>query len=232
MSNLTTYNLSEAPTTFALRNFLQTAGVVIPADMDEDTLQLAIDAAVGDFEHKTQRQFVPGCVGEVRYYDGSNTGELVIDEYIDVSAVEIMAIPNYGSGSQAVEVYQVRTNGKPSTKLQIFQGPSNYPAFFTVFPQGRSNIKVTGQFGYAATIPAEVYQAMLKSAGTTIVNMLTLRTRDDSFVPGRLVSWSEADATEKYADTLSADVLGWPKDVAETIRDHTKPRPRRMRPIW
>lgn len=225
------YNYSVPPGIASVRELLTTSGFTIPADFGNNLFQLYIDATVGDIEHRTGRQFVPGCPSEVRYYDGSGTGEMVIDEYVSIESVEILTVPGVGA-SYALNWYEKDINLRPKTKIQIYQGPPNYGQYWQNFPQGRSNIKVTAQFGYAATIPAEVYLAIMQGAAAQIGAALTMRSRDDSFVPGRFIEWKDADRSEKYADMLVGDAIGWSKNYEQTIIDHSKPRRRKQRRLY
>lgn len=226
------FNFAAAPTSMAVRGLLDTAGISVPASMDDDFINLEIQAVAGDLQHRTGRQFVPGCAGEVRYYDGSGTGEMVIDEYISVSAVDVLMVPPMNVVSTALNFYEVVENLKPKTRIGILQGPPNFPAYWQSFPGGRSNIQVTGQFGYSNPMPAEVYQAMLKMIAGRLADSLTMSSKNDSVIGGRIVSWTELDVTERYADALPSVALGWAKEYEEVILDHMKSRKRRSRRLW
>jgi hypothetical protein len=224
------FNRALAPSVTQVRNICQLAGISLPADLTNDTVQLHIDASVEDFQHRTGRQFIPGCADEVRYFDGSGTGELIVDAYVSITDVEILTVPAIPVQA-LLSFYQQSTYGKPKTRIGIQQGPANYPNFWNAFPQGRGNIKVTGTWGYASEVPHEVYLAMMKGAAADLAAMLVLRTRDDSYVPGRLLSWQEADVSERYADSLPGEALGWKQAYDDAIQSHMKPRRRRVVPL-
>lgn len=228
----TSFNASALPTSAAVRSLLDIAGITVPITVDDQFIYNEIQSVASDFNHRTGRQFVPGCAGEIRYYDGSATGLLVIDEYIEVTAVEVLVVLPLGSTYNALNFYQVLQNGRPNTQLAIAQGPPNYPGIWSSFPSGRRNIKVTGQFGYAATLPAEVYQAILKMAAGKIADTLTMSSKSDAIIGGRVVSWTEADVTEKYADVLPSQALGWAQEYEGAVVDHMKPRKKRSRRLY
>jgi hypothetical protein len=216
----------------AVRQFLVAAGITVPNTYTDDMMNLEIQSVVGDFQHKTGRQFVPGCSGEIRFYDGSGTGEQVVDEYIEITDVAVLMVPPMNVVSTALNYFEVVENGKPKTRIGILQGPANFPAYWTAFPGGRSNIQVTGKFGYASEMPAEVYNALLKMSAGKVADTLTMSTKDNSIIGGRVVSWTEADVTERYADQLPSVALGWAKEYDQAILDHMKPRKKKSRRLW
>lgn len=223
------YNYRSKPTPNDVRQLLLSAGINLNISFPDDLMTGTIDEVVGDLEHRVRRQFVPGCAGEVRYYDGSSTGVQVIDEYISVSNVEILVTPDQGPLPTPITWYEIVTNGKPKTKLGVLQGPPNFPAYWSSFPPGRSNIKVTAQFGYAETIPAEVWMAILKESAGRIADGLAMTTRNDSVIGGRIISWTEADVQERYADQRISEALGWHQAFESVCKDHIKSPPRRAR---
>lgn len=162
--------LTDKPTAANVQTILTQYGYSsLSSGLDADLLALEIDSAVSAIEKETQRQFVPGSVGEIRYYDGSGTGLMVIDPYIDITAVEFAVFPQV-TGVEITRYVEVEQQNTPKTRIQIFQGaPSISVGYLNHFPEGRSNIKVTGQFGYSAEIPANVFMAMAKMAAASVI---------------------------------------------------------------
>lgn len=215
------YDYTALPTTDELDDVLASAGLsALSTSVAEDLQQAALDAAAKRMEKQTRRQFVAGSAGEVRWYDGSGTGRLEIDEYIDITAVDFVIFPNPSlvSATQFVEVEQ---QASPKTILQIFQGQANYTtAYYPKFPEGRSNIKVTGQFGYDTSIPADVYLAIVYMAAAHLADTNTVSTGGGLL----LKSWVNADRQETFeTGAKPSDIAGWKDFAKETIKQYRRP---------
>jgi hypothetical protein len=215
------YTYTTLPTVTQLDDLLASAGVSgLSASVDADLRTAYIDAAVAQIQKETRRQFVPGSAGEIRYYDGNGTGRLEIDEYIDITAVKFVLLPQ-SSSTTVTEFVEVQQQATPKTVLQIYRGRANYTTtYYPQFPEGRSNIEVTGQFGYASSIPADVYVAILKMAAAQLVG-------DNSIASGgglMLKSWTNADRKEDYDTSgLASQKAGWDDFAKGVIRRYRKP---------
>ncbi len=188
--------------------------VVTSAD---DLVQNWIDAAAQEMRKLTNRQFVAGSAGEIRYYDGSGTGMQTVDEFVDVTAVEFLMYPQV-AGINVTYWYEKLSNGYPNTVLQIVQGPSNTNyGYIAAFPRGRSNVKVTGTFGYGATVPVDVWNAVLQKAAASIAASNSLSAQ------GKLSKWVDGDVSEDYGAQMPGEVAGWLNDFKETARRYRRP---------
>lgn len=212
------YDYTAIPDTSALTDLLTSVGLgSLASSVDADLLAQYLGEAQELIERKTRRQFVPGSAGEVRYYNGNGTGTLVIDEYIDVTAVEFILGPSPGTVN-ALDYIEVERNGDPKTLLQIRQGPAHFVrGYWNTFPRGRSNIKVTGQFGYAASIPKPIWGAMLRMAAQAVINANTISGGT------RLAGWKDADVSEDYQTNVNlSEIAGWDTYIREAIKDYRK----------
>lgn len=211
------------PTVAQVSAFLTSANISPTLQTSDDLYQVHIDAASAEMGKRTQRQFVAGSAGEVRYYDGSGDGMQPIDEFIDVSAVQFLMYPQV-AGIDIQYWYEPSRNGYPQDVLQIYQGPANTNyGYVANFPLGRSNIKVTGQFGYAATIPAPVWMAVLKKAAASIAAANTLDAQ------GKMVSETDGDADHKYGGDMPGDTAGWLEDFEAAVKAYKRPLKTRRR---
>jgi len=203
---------------------LLTASNITPTMASTDLVATGfLDEAIQGMTQLTKRQFLPGSTGEVRYFDGSGTGLQTVDEFIDVTAVEFLMFPQV-AGVNVQYWYEPATNKFPNTTLQIFQGPANTNfGYVAAFPQGRRNIKVTGQWGYAATIPADVWMAVLKkaAAGIAAVNSLDAQGKTSKLVDG--------DASVDYGSDMPGDVAGWLEDFDCAVKKYRRPDSERRR---
>lgn len=162
-----------------------------------------IAARARSLEKKTQRQFVAGSSGEVRYFDGSGTGIMFVDEYVTVTAVDFFYVPATTVVS-VTNFVQVEQQPWANEKIQILQGQANISyGFFLRFPEGRSNIKVTGTWGYGSTVPEDVFLAVLQAATADVLMTNTLSAQ------GQTLKYIDGDASEQWSDDTIGMSSGW-----------------------
>ncbi|HKU51596.1 MAG TPA: hypothetical protein VJQ25_03945 [Nitrospira sp.] len=197
-------------------------GVTLRAGQNSAYITRQLLALAQQVKKQTRRQFVvSGSVQspETRYFDGSGTGQMEIDEYRSIDSVTLL---NFGalSGTVAMaNVHEVEQNILPKTRLYIYQ--SSLPAFSRVyidsFPRGRANIQVDGIWGYDDTIPADLWEAFAKEASARLAAEAIFNTN------GRLESWSEADVSEKYMLQLPGEAAGWHQGFVDAIKSYKRP---------
>lgn len=185
--------------------------------LSDEYLTGVLDARAEQLRIETGRQFVAGSAGEVRYFDGSGTGFQRIDEYVDVSAVEFFYVP--GTSWVTANFYEVDQKPWGKDKIQILQGQANMNyAFYQRFPEGRANIKVTAQWGYGATIPANVFMAVLQASAADAMMANTLSAQ------GQTLEYVDGDARERWSDDPIGLSAGWigPGSLWEQVKKDYK----------
>lgn len=113
-----------------------------------------IDAVTKYIERYTGRVFETG-VSAIKSYDGNGQQELMIDDTIAISKVEVL--DDNGNVDETLTAglggdyltYPINTTPKNSIKLTD-------TAVYNVFPKGKQNIRITATWGYASTIPADI----------------------------------------------------------------------------
>jgi hypothetical protein len=201
---------------------LLTASNITPGlSQSSDVATAIINGAAKEMERCTGRQFVAGSAGESRFFDGSGTGMMVVDDYITITAVKFYWLPVTGilDINQAIGVTR---KGFANDRIQIIQGPPNFAwQYITQFPLGRSNIEVVGTWGYGATIPYDVWEAVLYSTADRIANLNRLSAQ------GNVIEVKDDDVTLKYDGRTVGESAGWTnriRDVAKnykrSLRDH------------
>ena len=213
------YDYTALPTVLNVKELLSQVGITTtaPDDLIESFL---IDARDG-IKLATRYQWVPAA--GVRYFDGSGTGQQIVDEYVSISTIEVLTIPSVTT-NQFLNFSEVENPYGAKTKVNIFKGPANATyGYWSRFPEGRQNIQVTATWGYSTTIPGDVWLAHLYEAAGQLANM----NASNSSGPARLLSWTDADVSERYADGTANEILGWAKKVKETISNRTKARRRK-----
>lgn len=188
------YDYTAWPTTTELTARLSQMGVTLPAAFDSSSQQSAIDAITTIVTSVTKRTFV--AFAGVKYFDGTGTGEIEIDEYISFTDVQLVGYLSAPALSMA-NVYGPAEEQKPNTRLMIFQGslPALGRIWLDSFPRGRRNIKVTGTWGYGATIPVDLWEAVLDAAADRLARRKTYSTA------GLLGSIRDDDVTLQYGGT-------------------------------
>jgi len=125
----------------------------LPDPLTSDRVSEYIDAVQNWIETYTGRKFEQESA-TYKLYDGDGTKELLIDDLISLDKIEILdedGDVDY-TIDDATEYYLYPANETPKTRivLNVFNAPISY------FPKGHQNVKVTGTFGYASTVPEDI----------------------------------------------------------------------------
>lgn len=222
------YNFSLWPTVDDVMTELSAGNITVPAAITEDYVQARIDAATSYVFQQTRRFFVADVIATARVYDGNGTGTMEIDEYLEIDKVEFVFFPTIAS-TTVTTWYAVSHIKWPKTRIQIYQGPSNATyAIYPVFPYGRSNILVTGRFGYDDTIPADLWLAVLNDVTGKIVNVLASAAQDGQAQMGQTLKWTEGYESEQYNSGLAGDQLGWTTELKKACKRYSSQVARRV----
>ena len=211
------------PTVSNLADLLASANITLPSAVTTDVKQMRIDSAVSLIEHTTGRRFKAGSTSEVRCYDGSGTGMIEIDEYISISSIYLFQIPSQTT-VQLTNWFEVERVPFPKTQVQIMQGPANQPyGYWYYFPKGRSNVQITGQFGYGANIPSQVWQSVLAKAAADMADSLRVTQY------GILDGFRDLDQDFKWSDQQIGMLAGWRQDFAAACKQFRRPLKSQLR---
>ena len=126
--------------------------------------QAALDSATAQLHGACGRVFTmspaDGGVDEERAFDGNDEPVVIIDDLLTVATVEL--------DGTAIEATAYELHGGPpymylvrgsSTYVDTPDGNSYSRFAMGLWPQGNANVTVTGLWGYAATVPADVVEA-------------------------------------------------------------------------
>lgn len=206
------------PTVSLVQAKVKGIGFTLASDVDTDYVQQIIDSTVAEIEQECRRTFVG--VTETRYFNGSGRGEQVVDEYIDITAVRILGYFGSVAGMSLTDWWEPQTSKHPKTRIQIYQGsqPTMTRIYIGSFPFGRSNIEVTGTWGYGASIPANIWGAVLDYSACILAaeNMYADGT-------GFKTMWKEADVMEQLIVLDPKKFLPHMKRVRTAIKQYRKP---------
>lgn len=135
----------------------------------EPKVQQYIDAVTAYIERYTGRKFTVDEEASERVYSGDNSGELFIDDAVEVTAVKI--------GDEALETtdfYLYPSNRLPKTRIVL-------P--YRIFRTGNQNITVTAKWGYGEDIPADLSFA----ATVMVAGIINYQNSDDKDVSSETI---------------------------------------------
>jgi hypothetical protein len=211
------FDYTNWPVAGDVTTMLASANITPGAGITSDIETLAINSAVTKFVQKTGREFLPTSAGTIRYYDGSGTGKMIIDDYISLTAIEFFQIPSSGTVS-ITNWLEVQNVPYAKNEVQILQGPANMAiGWWTYFPQGRGNIKITGTFGYGTSIPAAVWEAVLGQAAANLADRIRMTSN------GILTDLHDMDEDFKWSEKQIGILTGWRENYSQAINDWKKP---------
>jgi len=133
----------------------------------------ALNGVIRQVAQKTRRQFVAGESGEIRYYDGSGGVELQIaDEIVTLERVQILGYVGINGAIPVTAPVLIQEQTLPYTRILLYRGSAPIYAgiYLDRWPQGFSNIEVTGKFGYAATVPEDLWEAVARETAAMMID--------------------------------------------------------------
>ena len=139
-----------------IQNYL----MIIINDSFSSQIEEWIGAAEDYIDNYTKTEFEEEVGVSSKIYDGDGSRELLIDDLITFTKVEILDEDgniDYTIDSSD-EYYLYPANETPKTRIKI--NPYNAPISW--FPGGSQNIKVYGAFGYSSSVPEAIRLAATK----------------------------------------------------------------------
>lgn len=222
-------NYTDWPTAAQIIEQLNVAGIPIRDNTLPTFYAGIVDGVVSELERRTQRQFIADTVDSERAFDGSGSGEQMVDDMVSLTTVSV-------SGWIGIEAFNITDavllDQKifPRNKIIMAQGPpyQYVHGVFTRFPEGRANIFVTGKWGFGTYIPDSVWLAVRSRVSTKMASMFLADSNT-----GRIIkSWMEGSSAEKYADgdfKQIGEIQGWIEEWKCCINDFRKPLNDRMK---
>lgn len=153
-----------------------------------------IEAAEAYIDNLTGRNFIADSSASARLYDGDDSPELLIDDAVEVTKVEV-GQDDYGSSFEEVSA---------SGSDRYFLEPANYSADSVPimkivlrarnFPEGHQNNRITAKWGYSASVPADI-----EFAATVLVAGICNAQRKDTkeIASEKIGNYSVSYASEK-----------------------------------
>ena len=223
------------PTADDVQASLLAAGATLRGGDEQKAQRIAsiTDAVTAEVTRRTLRQFQVDAEPVLRYYDGTGTPELEVDEFVTfvgAAAIGLNADPGY-TLSNVIVYYE---QGKPQRRLMRGQGglPAFQPAAVyspipTIFPAGRQNIAVTCNWGYAAEIPRDLWHAVCNEIARKLLSEAIFT--QDPLTGGAGAVKQIGGGDEKILYTGSADVTDWGKQFSRLVKEYKRPTGRGVR---
>ena len=186
---------------------------------------ILLGSAIREFKESTKRTWEP--VTETRYFNGNGGEILVIDEYIEVTNVELVRVTPVNMTRVGSQWWEVSRSEFPKTQLAIYQGGSSlvfgYP--LREWPIGMENVKIDATWGYGCELPEDARLAILYKAASDMLNAASMRVSDGGKVNGPMVKWTDGDISASYADlskNSASAMAGWDKHWKATVRRYKR----------
>lgn len=219
-------DLTKWPTFADVQARLLHTGVTLPNDFDSSTVQQIINSVGEATEKECLRTFVP--VTETRYFDGTGRSELEIDEYITITAVNIIGYFGNVAGLSLTNWREPQRNKMPKNRIYVFQGstPGLSRIWLANFPMGNDNISISATWGYGSTIPADLWEAVLGAVCSTVL-------AESMYNGGKGFTnmWKEADVMEQLSLLDPQKFLPYTSRYKDAISRYRKPAARRIRDV-
>lgn len=169
--------------------------------LDTATLEDAISAGINDVERATGRTFVAASAS--RLFDPPQNPNGILDlraDLVAVTSISYQGTAMVDGTDFYAEPYDAPAKGQPYNRIRFVRRIWYWPIDDSL----RRSITVTGTWGYGATIPATIWNAMLAAGGIQLLPALI------HAVAAGLVRWTEADVTEEYGPKPFAYLAdGW-----------------------
>jgi hypothetical protein len=130
-----------------------------------NTLITSASRVIDGYLGQEDDYFYPSTDTEVRYYNGNNDFEIVIDDFLSVSelavaeegVLESTGYTVWSSTNYYLEPYNASAKSKPYHKITVDMLNGDKYAF----PNFKKAVRVTGIFGYSTSPPVDVTQAAM-----------------------------------------------------------------------
>jgi len=207
------------PTVANVEARLAAAGLALRSSAD---VVGALADVVAEVERETQQQFIADTVDSIRFYDGSGTPELEVDPMVSLTAIAALISATDTIGTPYPYARLIAEIGRPLTRIIVAQG-SAWQMYPQSFLAGRQNIRVTGKFGYGATVPPDLWAAVAGEAASRLAGEAVHTGR------GRIQSRQIDAVRVAYFD--NSDVGSWHARYLKAIDRYSRSLGRQLR-LW
>jgi hypothetical protein len=115
-----------------------------------------IEGVEKTIENITGRVFIADTTASARLYDGDGEQDLLIDECVDVTKVEVGSDAYGSSFSEILETGSDRYFTYPQNAIVKGQCIDKVVLSARTFPCGMQNNRITAKWGYSVAVPADI----------------------------------------------------------------------------
>lgn len=160
------------------------------------------------------RNFIADSTASARVYDGDDTNELLIEDAVEITKVEVGEDDYGGSFSEVASSGADRYFKEPSNNSAKGVPITKITLLARVFPSGIQNNRITAKWGYSTAVPADI-----KFATTVLVAgvLNQLRGGGQNVLSEKIGNYAvsyNADSEDSLADFKRA------KSILEKYKRH------------
>ena len=222
------------PALSEITEHLAAAGITLRAGSTTDHQQGTLDAVIRQVREQTRREFV--AAAGTRTFDGSGTPTLEVEEYVTLTSVALLG----ESGSVALTFnnpISMADNLFPKSLIHLFRGgvPWGQQPLLHHFPEGRENIQVVASWGYSATVPEDLWDAVVGETSARLAAEALFAPGYNSAAGihmGRLKSVTAATVMQSWELVKMEDGMWWTQQYRLALRQYRRPAVRRLRRLY
>jgi len=161
-----------------------------------------IEAVEAYIEKATDRIFVADTLASARLYDGNGSSELIVDDSIQITKIEIGSDDD--GWTEMTEYFLYPANRLPKRRIKL-DGD--------IFTCGNQNVKITAKWGYVATVPADI-----KFAATVLLAGIINFSND---AEGEVASMTVGSYSVSYKDREEKADLERAMKILQSYKKYT-----------
>jgi hypothetical protein len=177
-------------------------------------IDLAFQTQVNDWiaqvekyiDQKTGRNFVADATDSIRSYDGNGISELLIDDCVSITKIEIRSTDGEVLEDDLVagtDYFLEPSNETPKNQIRLY----GY-----IFSKGIQNIKITGKWGFSSTVPADIMTA----ATVLVANIINFSNQSD----GEIQSMAVGRYTVSFKDKKQIEDFEQVEEILDSYKKY------------
>ena len=206
------------PTVPDVERRLSAAGITLRLSGAERSARFTevIGEVVEEVERETRRRFVADASDTTKRFDGRGSCELPIDEMVSLTSVKALGPTGAVLHTYDADAAGLKYEGPGKPQGALYTRYDGAQMYSRAFPLGRQNIEVTGKFGYAATIPEDLLDAVADECADRL-------TREAIYKQdGRIKGFKTTNGVSEDLQISEVDALKWHERYLAKLAFYTK----------
>lgn len=126
-------------------------------------LVTAISRLIDRYMRREDSAYDASDTATIRYFDGKGEAEQFIDECVEITKVEYLSAESTWTEWAATDYMKLGPDGSKNQTPYCTLYVENY-GDYSLFPEGKQNLRITAKWGYSATVPNLVKLACVEHA--------------------------------------------------------------------